>query len=92
MNKSLLLPSLFILIIFSSCNKEKPMKTIIDESLAFSVSQYSLMADVMKNKPDLLPRTIDTTGALVTSNSGWWTSGFFPGVSGIFMNIQKMKY
>ncbi len=79
MNKNFLLPSLFILIIFSSCSKEKPMKTIIDESLAFSVSQYSLMADVMRNKPDLLPRTIDTTGALVTSNSGWWTSGFFPG-------------
>jgi hypothetical protein len=27
----------------------------------------------------MLPRTVDTTGALVVSNSGWWTSGFFPG-------------
>jgi len=33
----------------------------------------------MKDKPDLLPRTIDTTGALVTAKSSWWTSGFFPG-------------
>lgn len=37
------------------------------------------MADVMKEKPDLLPRTLDTAGALVTARSDWWTSGFFPG-------------
>jgi hypothetical protein len=37
------------------------------------------MADVMKDKPDLLPRTIDTTSALIASPSDWWTSGFFPG-------------
>ena len=29
----------------------------------------------MKEKPGLLPRTIDASGKLVTSNSGWWTSG-----------------
>jgi unsaturated chondroitin disaccharide hydrolase len=37
------------------------------------------MTDVMKEKPDLLPRTVDTSGVLIASNSGWWTSGFFPG-------------
>ena len=62
-----------------SCSREKPLDKIIDESLAFSAKQYALMADVMKDKPDLLPRTVDTSGVLVTSNSGWWTSGFFPG-------------
>ncbi|MBP1674180.1 MAG: glucuronyl hydrolase [Bacteroidetes bacterium] len=66
-------------VILSSCNKEKPLNKIIDESLAFSAKQYTLMAEVMKDKPDLLPRTIDASGALVTSSSGWWTSGFFPG-------------
>jgi unsaturated chondroitin disaccharide hydrolase len=65
--------------ILISCNKEKPLDRIVDESLAFAMNQYSLMADVMKDKPDLLPRTIDETGSLVTSGSGWWTSGFFPG-------------
>lgn len=70
---------LVFMLVFSSCVKEKPLKNIIDESLAFSVRQYSLMADIMEEKPDLLPRTIDTSGALVTANSGWWTSGFFPG-------------
>ena len=62
-----------------SCSREKPLDKIIYESLAFSAKQYALMADVMKDKPDLLPRTVDTSGVLVTSNSGWWTSGFFPG-------------
>ncbi|MCU0462703.1 MAG: glycoside hydrolase family 88 protein [Bacteroidales bacterium] len=43
------------------------------------MQQYELMYKVMKEKPDLLPRTIDTTGTLVTSKSSWWCSGFFPG-------------
>jgi unsaturated chondroitin disaccharide hydrolase len=62
-----------------SCTREKPMEKVIDESLSFSMKQYELMYNVMKEKPDLLPRTIDTTGNLVTSKSGWWCSGFFPG-------------
>ncbi len=68
-----------VLVVFSSCNKQKPMEKIIDESLSFSLKQYALMYDVMKEKPGLLPRTIDTTGALITAKSNWWTSGFFPG-------------
>ncbi len=55
------------------------MSKIIDESLAFSAGQYKLMADVMKEKPGQLPRTIDAEGKLKTENSSWWTSGFFPG-------------
>jgi unsaturated chondroitin disaccharide hydrolase len=75
----LLITGIVTSVIFISCTKEKPLKTVIDSSLAFSSKQYSLMIDIMKDKPDLLPRTVDTTGALVASNSGWWTSGFFPG-------------
>lgn len=71
--------SLVCLIGFSSCNKQKPMEKVIDDALSFSVKQYTLMADVMKDKPDLLPRTLDTAGNLVTAKSNWWTSGFFPG-------------
>ena len=78
MKKTIILISV-IIISFSSCNKPKTIDKVIDESLAFSLKQYSLMYDVMKGKPDLLPRTIDTTGALVTAKSNWWTSGFFPG-------------
>ena len=79
MKNKLLITGIAFSIIFSSCNKEKPLEKIIDESLAFSVKQYTLMAGVMKDKPDLFPRTIDASGVLVASNSGWWTSGFFPG-------------
>jgi unsaturated chondroitin disaccharide hydrolase len=73
---SLLIICLFLVI---SCSKPKPMEKVIDDALSFSVKQYTLMADVMKDKADLLPRTIDTTGKLVTAKSNWWTSGFFPG-------------
>jgi unsaturated chondroitin disaccharide hydrolase len=73
---SLLIICLFLII---SCSKPKPMEKVIDDALSFSVKQYTLMADVMKDKADLLPRTIDTTGKLVTAKSNWWTSGFFPG-------------
>jgi hypothetical protein len=79
MKNRLLLTCIAFFVIISSCNKEKPLDKIIDESLAFSARQYTLMAEVMKDKPDLLPRTTDASGVLVTSNSGWWTSGFFPG-------------
>jgi unsaturated chondroitin disaccharide hydrolase len=70
---------LFTLIVFASCGKQKPADKFIDDALSFSVKQYTLMADVMKDKADLLPRTIDTAGNLVTAKSNWWTSGFFPG-------------
>lgn len=65
-------------VIMASCNKEKRMSKVIDESLSFAVKQYELMYDVMKEKPDQLPRTIDPEGKLRTENSRWWTSGFFP--------------
>jgi rhamnogalacturonyl hydrolase YesR len=70
---------LSILLLFTSCAKEKSMDKIIDESLAFSLDQYKLMASVMKEQPELLPRTLDAEGKLVTSKASWWTSGFFPG-------------
>jgi unsaturated chondroitin disaccharide hydrolase len=71
----------FIVILFISisCGREKPIDKLIDESLAFSVKQYRLMTDTMKNKPDQLPRTINADGILKTSDSRWWTSGFYPG-------------
>jgi rhamnogalacturonyl hydrolase YesR len=70
---------IIILLIFTSCSKEKTIDKVVDESLAFSLSQYELMASVMKQQPGLLPRTLDAEGKLVTSKASWWTSGFFPG-------------
>lgn len=70
---------LLIAVFAFSCAGEKEIDKIIDESLAFSSEQYKLMTEVMKEKPDLLPRTFNTEGELVTAKPDWWTSGFYPG-------------
>jgi len=73
----------FVIAVVAGClscsNKPEPVDKLIDRSLATALRQYTLMAEVMKDKPDLLPRTVDTTGKLVTYKSSWWCSGFFPG-------------
>lgn len=79
MKKGIISIFLALTIIISSCTANKSMDKVADESLRFSVEQYKLMTEVMKDKPDLLPRTTDAQGNLVTSNAHWWTSGFFPG-------------
>jgi len=68
-----------ILLFVASCGGPKPMDKVIDDALSFSVKQYSLMAESVKDMPGRLPRSIDTTGKLITSNSAWWCSGFVPG-------------
>ena len=79
MKKGSFLAILLFSMLFFSCEQEKPMGKIVDESLAFSLSQYKMMTDVMKVRPEQLPRTIDKDGNLITENSSWWTSGFYPG-------------
>jgi hypothetical protein len=66
-------------IIALSCTGPEPADKMIERALARAAEQYSALADTMRNIPDRLPRTIDTTGKLVTAKSSWWTSGFFPG-------------
>lgn len=79
MNKYLNFLMLAAVCLLFSCTKQKTMQETIDESLDFSTKQYALLADVMRDKPDLLPRTIDKDGTLVTDSSRAWISGFFPG-------------
>ncbi|MBV7534026.1 glycoside hydrolase family 88 protein [Chitinophaga sp. sic0106] len=59
-----------------------------DESLQFAARQYKLMA---KHLPDsVLPKTTNSkTGALATSGSGWWCSGFYPGVNWYLFEYTK---
>ena len=68
-----------LLLISFSCNTQKPINKVIDQSLSLAVEQYALMADIMREKPDLLPRTTDTAGTLLFGSPSGWTSGFFPG-------------
>ncbi|WP_246496154.1 glycoside hydrolase family 88 protein [Chitinophaga varians] len=53
------------------------MKQIVEDALSFSVRQYKHMAAIL---PDgRLPRTTTKDGTLMTAESRWWTSGFYPG-------------
>ncbi|MBV8255606.1 MAG: glycoside hydrolase family 88 protein [Chitinophaga sp.] len=59
-----------------------------DETLQFAARQYKLMA---AHVPDsVLPRTTNTqNGSLMTSGSGWWTSGFYPGTNWYLFEYTK---
>ena len=76
---------LFISILFltlSSCQeKQETMQQLIDRSMQVAVQQSKNMAAALNDKPDMLPKTINPeTGELITSDSGWWCSGFYPGL------------
>jgi hypothetical protein len=79
MNKFKMISVLVFVSLLFSCDGKKTVSETIDESLDFSARQSLLMAEVMKDKTDLLPRTIDKDGTLVTDSSRSWISGFFPG-------------
>lgn len=72
------LPIIFIIFAFASV-KPKPIGEVINESIAFSVKQYGLMAQLLKSKPDSLPRSTEPNGHILLTTSRNWTSGFFPG-------------
>ncbi|MGH8080939.1 MAG: glycoside hydrolase family 88 protein, partial [Lysobacter sp.] len=52
------------------------MATLIDDQLHFAARQYQVLA---RNTPaDVMPRSF-AKGQSITSDTKWWTSGFFPG-------------
>ena len=68
-------------IAIASCQpKQEPMADLIKKRLDCSVDKSLLMAESLKDRPNQLPRSFNAKGELVTSNSSWWCSGFFPGV------------
>lgn len=56
----------------------RSMEKLIRDDLRFAQAQYKLL---IKNTPaDLMPRSFNAKeNKLITSNTEWWTSGFFPG-------------
>ena len=70
---------LFIAILMGCAGKDE-MDAVIEKELSVSVEQSKLMAKSIWEQKTLLPRTLDKEGKLITSDSKWWTSGFFPGV------------
>ena len=72
---------LLILILIAACSTQDKshdnILNLIDRSLKLAREQY--MALNLELPDSLFPRSIDSSGMLVTNESGWWTSGFFPG-------------
>lgn len=72
--------ALLFIAIFMGCVGKNEMDAVIEKGLSVSVEQSKLMAKSIWEQKTLLPRTLDKEGKLITSDSKWWTSGFFPGV------------
>ncbi len=66
-----------------ACTTEKDhskldkLNQIVQQSLDKAIPQYIALEHSV---PDtLMPRSANPDGSLMTNESGWWTSGFFPG-------------
>lgn len=54
------------------------MARLIDAQLRFANAQYKVLA--AHTPPDRMPRSFDAAkGEWITSDTEWWTSGFYPG-------------
>ena len=58
---------------------QKPMAELIEESLSLCRTQSLILARTLASEEAALPRSF-ADGKLITSDYGWWCSGFFPGV------------
>ncbi len=56
------------------------MSKLIENTMQCVEKHTFNMAESLKQDSMLLPKTIDKNGKLLTSDSRWWCSGFFPGV------------
>jgi unsaturated chondroitin disaccharide hydrolase len=73
-----------MLVLLTGCSSpgksnDEILRVAINKALDAAVTQSINMAEVLKDEPGKLPRTLNENGELVTSNSDWWCSGFFPG-------------
>ncbi len=70
---------LVVLLALGSCGpKEVPIADVIDGALEGARAQYKLMAEKYGPMEGRLPRSW-ANNEDVSSDSGWWCSGFFPG-------------
>lgn len=64
-----------------SCKKQHPMEEVISKSFEVIEQQTLLMAEYLNDKEGRLPRSYTTEdNNIITSDSKWWCSGFYPGV------------
>lgn len=58
--------------------EENLMKDLIEENFRLAAEQYKMLGRI--TPADVMPRTFSAAeNKLVTSNTSWWTSGFYPG-------------
>ena len=68
-------------IFICSCKKPDPMQDVITRSFDVVSHQAVAMAEYLGDQEDRLPRSyVAEKDEIITSNSNWWCSGFFPGV------------
>ena len=79
--KTLILAGLLMGLLLPSCsnNSNDMMSSVIEKGLKRSIEQSEFMAASLMDQPDRLPKTTEKNGTLVTSDTHWWCSGFFPG-------------
>jgi unsaturated chondroitin disaccharide hydrolase len=68
-------------LLVGSCKKPDPMQDVITRSFDVVSHQAVAMAEYLNDKEDRLPRSyVADKDEIITSDSKWWCSGFFPGV------------
>jgi len=70
----------------SASNKE--MKQLIHENMLFAAKQYKIL---QQNVPiELMPKSFDSKkNKVITSNTKWWCSGFYPGTLWMIYDYTK---
>ena len=64
-------------VLMAGCAEKDPVLQIADNVFNLAKTQYSTMYKSLA--PDEFPKCTDSEGRLVTSDVGWWCSGFYPG-------------
>jgi unsaturated chondroitin disaccharide hydrolase len=84
-------PAFFILIIWLLAGCSAPAKDdFINRSMDVARQQALLMAEYLANYPERLPRSYEqNSDSIITSDSKWWCSGFYPGVLWYLYEFHK---
>lgn len=65
------------IMLLSACTHPDPVTVLADKVFDLAAIQYAHMDDALGN--DGFPKCTGKDGNLVTSDKGWWCSGFYPG-------------
>ena len=75
--KNGLMAAALLLVVMAARAQQKDFEKLMNASFNLAAQQY---LQLHKTVPaNLFPRSINPDGTLMTNDSHWWTSGFFPG-------------